>query len=515
MWYLSTLVIFVFAGVCQCWSPTSQAHNLVDFHPKYVGECGQIYVTDKVVIESPGYPKKYPSNIHCEYILWSPCSTNFHIQFLEFDLEASHLCHKDQLVVSRADEAEDVHLCGRVAGVTTYNSHQGVIKLNFIADNAIEYKGFRLLITRDQCASGSVNRTTSLSGNFATVTQPQTGWSSLRDEQHGITIQYHDVESSLPAFKFFVNTDALEEINPENVEVYNRGSGEEHPVHCINHNHHHVEKSWYYPPQSTIVPITTNTAIVGASINVSDSATRQDSSSHLPQQFPFPQTPIPIYPQTFPPLFVPPNCCRSSPLNRPRFIISSPSFPQRIVNNFDCVYFIERLITSCRLRIIFRYFHIPDVDPNFCINTFVEIDGRRFCGCRSGVVYLSQWGPENLKTIRFRHSPVPVPTTVTQGFIMEVIQEECPYRLLRSLNNSTQPTAKLDFRPVQKPPNTDLNHVNGENLPVDEEKKETEDYEPSMKFFFPNTANRCYFGWLQWFQLTINPLWITRPQCRG
>ncbi|XP_059616495.1 cubilin [Phlebotomus argentipes] len=493
MWNKSTVVLILMLGLCECWDKVQLSR--VDFSPMYVGECGEIYVTDKVVIESPGFPKQYLPNIHCEYILWSPCPTNFHVQFHEFDLEASHLCHKDQLRVSR--DGEDVHLCGRVAGVTSYRSQEGVIKLNFITDNAIEYMGFRLLITRDSCHSGSVNGT----NNFATVTGPNTGWSDLRnhresDGERAITIQYQNSGRNFPAFKLFVNTDWNQEnqdINPAPPSKCSAAQG---------------WKNWY----TSVAPLSIGGAeLVG---NGSEPAHRQDeASSHLPQQFPQPFPPPQQFPQPFPPpVQFPPSCCRFSPLNRPRFLISSPNFPHRNVNNFDCVYVIERLVTSCRLRVIFRYFLLPDVDQNFCVNSFVEMDGRRFCGCRSGVVYLSQWGFENRKFIRLRNFQAPVPTSIVQGFIMEVIQEECPYRYLGSVSgaNDTAPREKLDFRPADNATNSN------ESFPsrADEGRPESEDYEPSMKFFFPNTANRCYFGWLQWFQLTVNPLWITRPQCR-
>lgn len=509
MWNKSVLVLGLLISVCQCWDRVH--HNRVDFSPMYVGECGQIYVMDKVVIESPGYPKQYHPNIHCEYVLWSPCPTNFHIQFHEFDLEASHLCHKDQLRVSR--DGEDIHLCGRVAGVTSYGSQGGVIKLNFITDNAIEYMGFRLLITRDACHSGSVNDTYG-TGNFATISEPHVGWNSLRSGQgeRAITIQYQDNVTNPPAFKLYVNTDWNQEIDPERVEHHNGGFGDAPQRNCNSEN----KNTWTFP-SNTVGSISVGAShLVG---NTSDPAPRQGDSSHLPQQFPQLFPPPQPFPQPYP-SFVPfpPTCCRS-PLNRPRFLISSPNFPQKNINNLDCVYVVERLVTSCRLRIIFRYFLIPDVDQNFCVNSFVEIDGRRFCGCRSGVLYLSQWGLENRKTIRFRHTQIPVPTSIVQGFVMEVIQEECPYRLLRSLptgKNDTQPREKLDFRPIGNTTYTNFHSDGSESFPSrgDEGKNDNEDYEPSMKFFFPNTINRCYFGWLQWFQLTVNPLWITRPQCR-
>ncbi|XP_055685530.1 uncharacterized protein LOC129791400 [Lutzomyia longipalpis] len=525
MWNKSTFVLGVLLGVCQCWD---RVHlNRINFSPMYVGECGEIYVTDKVVIESPGYPTKYPPNTHCEYIMWSPCPTNFHIQFNEFDMEASHLCHKDQLRISR--DGEDIHLCGRVVGATTYRSVEGVMKLNFITDNAIEYMGFRLLITRDSCHSGSVNGTIG-GGNFAAAAAtlsppPNTAWNSLRNGQEGgeraITIQYEDNGKDVTDVKLFINTEWNHENDPVHVEAPHKGYERASHVQCNAHGGGHPSNSaWNFPQETSVVPIGGTKFIVQ---NASSSAQRQDdSSSHLPQLYPQPYPPSQLYPQPFPPpVLYPPNCCRSSPLNRPRFLISSPNFPQKNINNIDCTYVIERLVTSCRLRIIFRYFLLPDVDQNFCINTFVEIDGRRFCGCRSGVLYLSQWGLENRKLIRFRHSQIPIPTSIVEGFVMEVIQEECPYRLLRSTpKNDTHPHGRLDFRPIgsspNTPPPTPPSSQHGESFPNrdTEEKDENTDYEPSMKFFFPNTANRCYFGWLQWFQLTVNPLWITRPQCR-
>lgn len=145
----------------------------------------------------------------------------------------------------------------------------------------------------------------------------------------------------------------------------------------------------------------------------------------LPPIYPGPPVgPVPI------PL---PVCCRNI-YNQNRFVMLSQGFPAYIVSDNDCLYVIQRSSPNvCRLRIVFKYFNLDDLAAGEladvgCFNNFIEIEGRRFCGCRTSFVYETIWGGnEQAKVIRLRTSPGRYMRP--QGFVFDVIQENCPFKL--------------------------------------------------------------------------------------
>lgn len=144
-----------------------------------------------------------------------------------------------------------------------------------------------------------------------------------------------------------------------------------------------------------------------------------------------------IWPNSFPPIApaVPPlpSCCINV-YNQQTFYLISPDFP-RVSDSFnDCLFHVERFHpNACRLRIEFQYFLLGDLSqPNQCTpHSYLEIDGQRFCGCRTGTVYQTQWGKSPYFSMRFVNLRPYQPHAI-QGFILKITQEPCPYRL-RSL----------------------------------------------------------------------------------
>lgn len=225
-------------------------------------------------------------------------------------------------------------------------------------------------------------------------------------------------------------------------------------------------------------------------------------------QFP---TAVPINPTTPSTFETPPQCCRNI-LNHPRFLLVSIGFPSYYSQDNDCVFVIQRSSpTICRLRITFKYFML-DADQFGCNNNFLEIDGQRICGCKSGFVYESQWGFEP-KIIRLR--TLPGAHRATQGFVLDFIQDQCPYKYTTQINRPSSPsfkTQKLFW------PSYYLSSYGKPSIST-ATKVETFDREEgaSSRFYIPPEKpqyyNHCVFSFITMIQLIKENFGIHKPGC--
>lgn len=117
-------------------------------------------------------------------------------------------------------------------------------------------------------------------------------------------------------------------------------------------------------------------------------------------------------------------CCKQF-YNTKHFYLSSPSFPHSNQPN-DCIYHVHKANRNvCRLRIHFIYFQIGDHN---CNGGFLEINGKRICGCQTGLKLLTPFDSYSLdppKILRFKSDGFQKPESFT-GFALEVFQDECP-----------------------------------------------------------------------------------------
>ncbi|XP_058056735.1 uncharacterized protein LOC131208104 [Anopheles bellator] len=258
-------------------------------------------------------------------------------------------------------------------------------------------------------------------------------------------------------------------------------------------------------------------------------------------------------------------CCRNT-FSQRRFYLSSANFPSQYTNNQDCVVQIQRYSpATCRLVVNFKFFALGNDQVPACPGGFVEIDGRRICGCHTGQTYrTSDFGPYQHKTIRVHTDAGRFP--VVQGFVLEVFQEECSPRVPLKRSDDTD---RLVQRHVQWPPaarngldyemvrvegkqlrgplkairttNTTTTqetthqyyYYNGDDaqpvqlarepLPVGAETLlRPVHYYPGSdygeKFAQPiaaqqQSANRCVFTTADWLRLKLDWLWIFKPVC--
>lgn len=329
--------------------------------------CGGLFRERQVIMQSPRYPNFYPKNIHCEYKFYSPfvCTSEFHIQFLDFQLESSLTCSKDHLSIG-----SDEKLCGQVIGIMKYKAMNGFLQINFTTDATIENKGFKLLVTRLPCTTADNEIEINVNEHSSIVASPKT-----------IAPSYTEVRTT---------------------EIPTSAVGREQHLPSIPKKSFHVEN----------VPVTSNYKPVC----LSETQHNGWRPNRLPHNNIIPTRTLP-------------SCCLNV-YNQKRFYIISPRFSNSADYYNDCLYFIDRSQPNiCRLRIEFKYFLLGNWQNRRCTQHFIEIDGQRFCGCKTGSVYYSHWSSVP-KSIRF--SIAAGFRSGIQGFVLDIFQEECPIRSTHS-----------------------------------------------------------------------------------
>lgn len=200
--------------------------------------------------------------------------------------------------------------------------------------------------------------------------------------------------------------------------------------------------------------------------------------------------PVPHYLPQPPPNPVENYLITQQPRTTSVFLIS-PGFPRNPSGNGDCSFIIPRVdLHSCRLRINFKFFNLPDPDERTCHYHYLLIDNRRICGCRSGLIYLSQWDFQP-KTIRYVNKRLR-PSQENVGFLLEVVQEQCPNR--------------YEFKAGV----------------LKEQQQQLREVEPVTSEFYQNSRTgrffhnqHCRFHFHEWLAVLGSPLWASRQQCRA
>lgn len=177
------------------------------------------------------------------------------------------------------------------------------------------------------------------------------------------------------------------------------------------------------------------------------------------------------------------------------FFLASPGFPRNPFGGFaDCLFVIPKAeVQTCRLRIHFRFFNLPDPDERSCQHHFLLIDNTRICGCRSGLLYVTQMG-NGPKIVRYVNRLDPASSFGAQssfGFLLEVQREGCPYRYQSAVIGG-------GARQVIAPRGRDV--------------------EALGSGFYRNQyvkSQQCQFSFNDWLKVLANPLWRNnqRQQC--
>lgn len=178
------------------------------------------------------------------------------------------------------------------------------------------------------------------------------------------------------------------------------------------------------------------------------------------------------------------------PQENTNFFLVSPGFPRNPVGLSNCLFVIPRTnIQTCRLRITFRFFNLPDPDERTCQHHFLVIDNKRICGCKTGLVYLSQMDSRP-KIIRYvnKINPSAFGDQRSFGFLLEVQREGCPYRY----------------------------RAEGGHRVIKRMTYQQRDIEPVSGFYHNRHSPQvCQFSFSDWMKVLANPLWTRnkRPSC--
>ena len=558
-----------------------------------VMDCGGVYKNYQTEVFSPNYPENYSENLYCEYVFKSPyiCRNQFHFQFLDFALEPSPKCSKDRLEIGESDV-----LCGSVIGIKTYDSENGVLKMKFKSDSWRNDKGFKLLVTRLPCLEATTEKSsyypvyTSITvhdDDIDNVTAKDEEITTIKpllvpptiNNRQDIPPEFNNPNyngylppgsTTYPTYPTYPPNPTYPTYPPNptyptyppNPTYPNAQPNNCHPICLFLHNCNTQYPSYpgniypqppvqypsfpnfpgnIYPnnefqpnfpfnpnfptfpnnpnqnPNNPGYPQTTNT--IGSIPNKNVPETFEEIQTQRPQN----QVAPPIIPAGAP------QCCRNA-FNQRRFYIGSQAFPSRFTYNQDCIFQIQRFSSySCRLRIDFKFFLFGNDILN-CADNFLEIDGQRICGCKSGLTYMSQWGL-GPKIVRIRSNAAQY--SRFQGFLLDIIQEDCPFRYQKQL-----PQKEAQNRISSEEPNkilmansTSVTHTHyyyyydtdkaekmdtQSRIASPQQKKETEG--TSSRFYYPNNNNLqsrgvCEFTAFDWLRLKFDPLWIYRPKC--
>ncbi|XP_058453821.1 uncharacterized protein LOC131431890 [Malaya genurostris] len=548
-------------------------------------QCGGVFKRLQTELLSPGYPDNYGDGLRCEYTFKSPfvCSSQYHFQFLDFGLEPSRNCYKDRLVVG-----DEEVLCGTVIGSKKYNSSNGILKVKFVTDGWGSDRGFRIVVTRQPCEDNEAVESSTAFTVYTTIqvaeetTPPNIGLENdllppnkpfavsnrqdIPPEFNPGNNGYLPPVTSRPQFypmnvcpqpcNFYFNCyphypGSVQPSYPTypNYPVYPGAILPNYPGALFPNNNFPIYPSYPSIPNYPNITCQTNpsacqpnyptyptyngdgtNSIGGAPPGYQPSIREPEIAENFTnEQF------IPQPPSGSPP-FVPalPRCCRNA-FNQNRFYLVSPNFPSVQTPNTDCYYQVFRYNpNTCRLIVSFKYFVLGD-ERTGCSDAFLEIDGSRICGCRTGMVYTTQWNNQP-KTIRVRSRFNRFANV--QGFVLDVYQETCPYRYIRSQQQQQQPSAQdrhwsgdgqvqpvspVNVTTIQTKSSTQHTYYyyNMDQPKPDETRLaptlvQRHSEGPSSRFFYPSNVNSygsCSFNGLDWLRLKLNPLWITKPGC--
>ncbi|CAH1113902.1 unnamed protein product [Psylliodes chrysocephalus] len=138
-----------------------------------------------------------------------------------------------------------------------------------------------------------------------------------------------------------------------------------------------------------------------------------------------------------------PHCCLNT-YNSRRFLITSPNFPNSLNAKFECAIQIQKANQNiCRLRLSFLYFYLGSSNYNNCPYGYLKIDGKLICGCNQELKLTTTFENDNIKNLIFKSDQTNVNSRT--GFIIEVIQDECPTKYYPASKNDVN-NAKEDYR---------------------------------------------------------------------
>eukprot|EP00795_Rhopilema_esculentum_P014104 gene14104-5092_t len=143
------------------------------FRAYYKTGCGGTVNADiPGVITSPNYPRNYPHNTECIWLLRGTPGRQITFTFTNFDIESHSSCRYDFVEVRQGDNSNS-SLAGRYCGTNlpnTVTSFGNSLYVRFLSDTSSSGTGFRATYTTATSACGGTF--TALNGSFASPSYP-------------------------------------------------------------------------------------------------------------------------------------------------------------------------------------------------------------------------------------------------------------------------------------------------------------------------------------------------------
>lgn len=170
--------------------------------------CDKNYFKNTGIIQSPRFPKRYPKNRNCTWVIHVENGLQIRLNFTTFKVESESLVHGkcyDYLEI-RNGRQSDSPLVGKFCGhgpMPEIVSHSNYLYLRFISDVSLEDKGFKLQY--EATATGCGGTLTAESGSIESPGYPNHYFSNMNCEWRirvgqgsriSLTIVSIDIESN-------------------------------------------------------------------------------------------------------------------------------------------------------------------------------------------------------------------------------------------------------------------------------------------------------------------------------
>ncbi|KAL0273941.1 UNVERIFIED_CONTAM: hypothetical protein PYX00_006498 [Menopon gallinae] len=133
------------------------------------------------------------------------------------------------------------------------------------------------------------------------------------------------------------------------------------------------------------------------------------------------------------------ECCRRE-FRDPYMILTSPGFLGAQWVESNCQFTIyQSQPNMCRLRLRFKHFWVGEEDLFYgCVNGYLQIDGRRFCGCLDGHEHVTRFENGKKELLYNQRGQG------NRGFVIEVFQEECEREFPNWNNTDVDPDTEIE-----------------------------------------------------------------------
>lgn len=427
---------------------------------KKYSRCGGELSGETIHIQSPGYPFSYPEELDCRYTISATDSgvCQLEVRLQNTSLEESLHCTKDSLQIG-----EDI-FCGNLNGVRTYKINKQ-LNITFKTDLEGNSKGFNMTIRQIRCVdvnSAALNeKLASDKQDTSFECDPGTYPSVARDGYTDFFPQYHPVLSrptdngnSLQYFTQFYNQGnqrVPSEFTPNRVPPY---SSSMNPFYSTSNQPNFVQ--FQSRPVQNFPSLSYGSPVYRTPIYQSPQFVPpyRQQSSYIPNVNSRPYTPSvsnsywPVQSVVRQTTSLYQQCCNQIYADS-HFLLVSPGFPRSTTT--DCIYTITRYSTlTYQIRFQFRYFWAGEDLGTGCSGGYLEIDGTKICGCKTGRSWTSQFTlSETSKTLHLKLDTQF--SRLFNGFVLEVYQDDSyTQRYLRATGPDLESTADVTESTIGK-----------------------------------------------------------------